>query len=93
MFLTGSPVEWMTFEHVKISDTDGTVLDLLGLTTVELRNETIIVMKNIPCERSTRICTSGSSKKSEQLIRLFALCIQDTGKKTEPRCSSKLAGW
>ena len=55
-FLTGSQIAWSNHDHFKISDTDGTVLDLSDYFKVELRNasqqsfdtqwdETIIAMR------------------------------------------------
>ena len=41
MFLTGRQVAWMTSDHFKISDTDGTFQDLPDLVKVELRSDNV----------------------------------------------------
>ena len=41
MFLTGRQVAWMICEHVKISDTDGAVLDIADLLKIELKGENV----------------------------------------------------
>ena len=40
-FMTWRPVAWMIYDHFKVSDTDGTVLDLPDLVKVEIGNDTL----------------------------------------------------
>ena len=58
-FITGRQFAWMVFDHLKISDTDGAILDISDLPKVEHRNdigqsfdprwdETVIAMRNKP---------------------------------------------
>ena len=80
MLLIGKQLAWMNHEHFKISDKDGTVLDISELMKIVLRGGA--------CERSTRsetkpssrqkqpdeICTSGSSGhliSSEHVVLFF----------------------
>ena len=61
MFLTRRQIFWETFKHHKISDMDGTVLDLSDLLKIEIKNdslqsfdtkwdETVIAMRKHPDE-------------------------------------------
>ena len=40
-FLTGRQVAWMIFDHLRISDTEKTVLDLSDQLKVELRKDNL----------------------------------------------------
>ena len=41
MFLTGRQVAWMIYDHFKISDMNGTLLELSDLSKSELRNDNL----------------------------------------------------
>ena len=41
MLLTRRQVAWMICEHVKISDTDGAVLDIADLLKIELKSDNV----------------------------------------------------
>ena len=82
----------MITKHFKISDTDGTVLDLSDILKVELRNEdeTIIAMRKHLDEETLENLYFRKPEQSEQLKHLVALYIQDTVQKAEPRSWSRI---
>ena len=90
----------MIFELFKISDTDGTVLNLFDFLKIEHRcdnvqtfdtrcDETIMEMQNQPDEELLDNLYFRQLEKSGQLKQLVALCIVDTVQRSEPRSYTK----
>ena len=83
----------LVFDHFKISDTDGTLLDLPGLMKLELRNDnvqsfgirwdaTVIAMKKKPDDEVLENLCYRQLDTADQFKQLLVLYIQNTVKKT-----------
>ena len=90
----------MNYEHFKISDTDGTVLDISDIMKIELRSDNVqtfdtkwddtIVMQKQPDEELLDNLYTRQLETSDQIRQLVAMYIQDTVQTSAPKSYTKL---
>ena len=99
--MTWRQVARTTYDHSRVSHTDGTVLDVSDVLKVELKgdnvqhfdtrwDETIIAMTEKPDDEVLENLYFKQLDTAEQLKQLLAFHIQDIGQKTEPKNYTEL---
>ena len=99
--LTGRQIAWMIYEHFRLTDIDGAVLEFTDLLRVELRgdnlrafdtswDETLLAMAHMPEDHYLESLYFKQLEKCDQIQNALQLYIQDHVQRGEPKSYTKL---